>query len=191
MGKLGIPLSVILIPSTFFCSFYKIGTVVSLRDLYILQSDNVFTFRIVHKHLYEKLNSLPGILLKFRRDIEERILCSTLWPFSKLSFSREMRAEKADSWKSTSGNEASEELNQATVVRQTLTTSKFPEPKHIETVSKNDFRPSPRSEADKFLNHSSLASSSSASYIFYDQIKSYTGNLNRLYICIGNFYPLH
>lgn len=82
-----------------------------------------------------------------------------------------MRAEKADSWKSASGNEASEELNQATVVKHTLTKSKCPEPKHTETVSKNDFLPLPRSEADKFLNHSSLTSSSSPSYIWWRKLQ--------------------
>lgn len=103
----------------------------------------------------------PGILLKFSRDIEANTLCSTLSLFSKNPLRGDMRGKKADRLKS--GNEAIEELNHATVVKHVLTKSSCPEPKHIDIVSKNDFLPS-RSEADKILNHSSLASSSSVSY---------------------------
>ena len=110
-------------------------------------------------------NPSPEILLKLNRDNEERILCSTRSLLSKISLSGEIRAEKAESWNSPSDNEARALLNHATAVRHTLTKSKFPKPKHLEMVSTNDFFPLPRRDADKFFNHSSMASSSS-SYIW-------------------------
>ena len=104
-------------------------------------------------------------MLKWSRHIEARILCSIFSPFSRLSFSPEMRAEKADSWNSASGSEESAQLNHATVVRQTLTMSKLPEAKHLEMVPTRDFFPLLSSATDKFLNHSSFSCSLS-SYIW-------------------------
>lgn len=75
-----------------------------------------------------------------------------------------MREDKAESWNSGLDSEASAELNHAVVVRQTLTKSKSPDPRDMERDSKNDFFPFPSNDADKFLNHSSLACSSSSSY---------------------------
>ena len=105
---------------------------------------------------------IPGILLKFNRDTDARILCSISSPFSKLSLNLVMRAEKASSWNSSSDSELRPLLNQATVIRHTLTSSELLEPKHRDTAAKNDFFPLPSSDADKVLYHSSLACFSSS-----------------------------
>jgi hypothetical protein len=88
-----------------------------------------------------------------------------------------MRAEKADSWNSASDCEQSAQLNHATVVRQTLTMSKFPEPKHLDIEPKNDFFPLLSSATDKFLNHSSFACSSST-YILIRILEKYFQSFN-------------
>lgn len=76
-----------------------------------------------------------------------------------------MTAEKTEGWNSAVGCSESARLNNATVVRLTLTRSKFPEPKILEIVSKNDLFPLQSSDTDSSPNHSSLDCSSS-SYIY-------------------------
>lgn len=75
-----------------------------------------------------------------------------------------MRVGKPKSWSSESGSKEIPQLNHAIVVRHALTKSKIPELKHFDMVSKIDILPLESNDSDKFLNHSSLDSSSSSCF---------------------------